>query len=56
MLQEASASFGSSKPEPVKQCLLKQHDEVRQAAWAGQYRPKKQAVHAFLLDKYGRAG
>jgi hypothetical protein len=55
MFEKASASYNSSKPDPVKQFLIQQHDEARQEAWAGQYRPKEQGVHARLLEQYGRA-
>jgi hypothetical protein len=45
--------FGSTG-EPLEKLLKEQH-QVWQESWAGQYRPKEEAVHARLLDEYVRA-
>jgi hypothetical protein len=56
--QDSVASLWSllaAPEEPLRQFLRDRQVSAWEEAWAVQYRPKEEAVHARLLDEYVRA-
>jgi hypothetical protein len=50
-----AARHSTNKSASLNEFLSEQHWGTWQDAWAGQYRPKEEALHARLLDQYAKA-